>query len=255
MADFILPVKPVVLPAIGTPVAGVTCQPIYQVGADGIVRYRDQDGTVLAFPGKDIPITSGAAAPPATAGSPTVYTNTTTGDVYYRDTTGSITLLREPCKEKNYVRSGHSALAVTASITGAYAAGKHPYSPVQSVTIANPSPCKAMHVVVSTVSRVNTVNDGTPQSTSITAQAEVSIDGGAWVVSAGGAGPNDANITSGASIAIDSTRIGLAGVSVTIPAGGSSTISVRSNTFASAAGSANLLQGFGQFFWHGVSTD
>lgn len=51
MADFILPVKPVVLPAIGTPVAGVTCQPIYQVGADGLVRYRDQDGTVLAFPG------------------------------------------------------------------------------------------------------------------------------------------------------------------------------------------------------------
>jgi hypothetical protein len=51
MADFILPVKPVVLPAIGTPVAGVTCQPVFQIGADGVARYRDQDGVVLPFPG------------------------------------------------------------------------------------------------------------------------------------------------------------------------------------------------------------
>lgn len=40
-----------------------------------------------------IPITTGSGAPPATANSPTIYTNTVTGDVYYRDATGTSVII------------------------------------------------------------------------------------------------------------------------------------------------------------------
>lgn len=40
-----------------------------------------------------IPITSAAGVPPGTAGLPTIYTNTSTGNIYYRDSTGAIVLL------------------------------------------------------------------------------------------------------------------------------------------------------------------
>ena len=45
-----IPAKPVVLATVGTPVPAVTCDPVFQTGADGAVRYRDQDGTVITFP-------------------------------------------------------------------------------------------------------------------------------------------------------------------------------------------------------------
>lgn len=40
-----------------------------------------------------IPITSGNGAPAATANSPTIYTDNVTGNIYYRDSTGAITLI------------------------------------------------------------------------------------------------------------------------------------------------------------------
>ena len=49
MADIIIPSAVVVTPAVGIPAAGVLCAPTIQTGADGITRYRDQAGVVLAI--------------------------------------------------------------------------------------------------------------------------------------------------------------------------------------------------------------
>ena len=49
MADIIIPSAVVVTPAVGIPAAGVLCAPTIQTGADGITRYRDQEGVVLAI--------------------------------------------------------------------------------------------------------------------------------------------------------------------------------------------------------------
>lgn len=86
MADYILPVKAVVSPVVGSPTPGVACQPIYQVGADGLVRYRDQDGTVLAFPG-GVSHSTVLGTCPATG--PTV-APTTEGHYYWTSTLGEI---------------------------------------------------------------------------------------------------------------------------------------------------------------------
>jgi hypothetical protein len=86
MADYILPVKAVVSPVVGSPTPGVACQPIYQVGADGLVRYRDQDGTVLAFPG-GVSHSTVLGTCPATG--PTV-APTTEGHYYWTSALGEI---------------------------------------------------------------------------------------------------------------------------------------------------------------------
>jgi hypothetical protein len=80
-----IPAKPVVLATVGTPVPAVTCDPVFQTGVDGAVRYRDQDGTVITFPAGGSSHATVLASCPATG--PTV-APTAEGHYYWTSTIG-----------------------------------------------------------------------------------------------------------------------------------------------------------------------
>jgi len=164
MADFILPVKAVVSPVVGSPTPGVACQPIYQVGADGLVRYRDQDGAIQVFPSGVIPITSGTGAPTATAGSPTVYTNTTTGDVYYRDALGSLVLVEMGVdllerEQVGILSLSNSVFAVVPFATSITASASWTYNPTTYVFTCDSS--GLFEVTINGQTNTTVLNNGT----------------------------------------------------------------------------------------------
>ena len=100
-------------------------------------NYLRVDGSVLPCGAKvleNIPPTSGAGAPPATVGAPTVYTDTSTGDVYYRDAAGTVVQISAPSAAgPNFTgTSSNAALTVTAG-------GTQGHAPVFSVNLQTSS--------------------------------------------------------------------------------------------------------------------
>lgn len=82
-------------------------------GASGLTSTNVQDAIIEAATRCCVGITSGVGAPAATTNSPTIYTDTATGTVYYRNVDGTVVVIHRPI--------------TTTSGTGAPAAG--PNSP------------------------------------------------------------------------------------------------------------------------------
>jgi hypothetical protein len=196
--------------------------------------------TVLAgLAGPGLPITSGTGAPPTMPNSPTVYTDTTTGNVYYRDATGATVLISSPFA---VLQANFQSPQV--NVSGPFLATGAPpgvYSVQDEVwTISNPDAVRTLHILLRTAGSMFLAMSAA--GTNVNMVHQLLLDGVAV-----GLAFEQNEVANG----FESAFSGASGYAFALPPGGSASLHLH-HEIQVYAGGVNSVISYLEYSWQGV---
>jgi hypothetical protein len=211
---------------------------IGQAIARGIgLRYEDALNAITS----SVPLanTSGAGAPPPIPNSPTVYTDTTTGTVYYRDASGVTVRISSPVavRQANYQSpqvNVNGPFPATPPSPGIYAVQEKVW------TIANPDGVRTLHVLLRTSGSMFLAMSAA--GTNVNMVHQLLLDGVAV-----GLAFEQNEVANG----FESAFSGASGYAFALPPGGSASLHLH-HEIQVYAGGVNSVVSYLEYSWQGV---